>query len=325
MHLARKYTQALVLSDDVVKVVTVSALLHDIAHGPYSHSWDTVVYIHLYPGVHKGHDKHRHRVANKLMSDILTNIGAPPKELSKVWNNENKLLSAILQGPLGVDRLDFVKRDVYFTATQHFGYVEIDRIINHASIHIKHDGTPVLAYEAKIVPDAVQGLTTRLYMYNKVYLHKTVIAASILIEVALGSASLKLELVKKTKNLQTFTYLNDSILDQIIQSSDPDLAEAKYFAMRLYHRELPKMISEKRIYISPETEKEHIPGISIDRDKGEITWLGRVLSNDFSREFTKHDIHIVTEDDIVPFGKYWEKTYPHYYVETYYTKRIYKL
>lgn len=325
MHLARKYANSVGMSKENTKLIMVAALLHDIAHGPYSHSWDTIVYVSLYPGVHKGHDNHRHSIAHKLIPNILTGVGINLDDLSGVWNNQNPILSAILQGPLGVDRMDFVNRDTFYTSTRHFGFMEIDRIINESFIFTKPDGTQILAYDASVIPDAIQGLTTRLYMYNKVYLHKTVIAASILIEAAIKSASSYFDFEDQTENLEQFIYLNDSVLDKILDNTAPELKEAQYYARRAYNRELPKLVSEETIYLSPETTGKHLPGITIDINTHKITWVGRVLSNDFCREFTKYDIHVKTDNGVIPFEEYWKRTYPHYYIETYYHKRVYSL
>ena len=95
--------------------------------------------------------------------------------------------------------------------------------------------------------------------------------------------------------------------------------------LRAYHRELPKLISEETIYLSPENKISHLPGIRIDDENKEITWVGRILSNDFCREFTKFDIHVGTTKGIIPFGDFWKQKYPHYYIETYYHKRVYSL
>ncbi len=326
MFLASKYALSLGLSDEDTKIIKTASLLHDIAQGPYSHSWDTIIYVLLYPGIHKGHDKHRHEIIKNLLCDILNQIGIEPEDISKVWNNKNPVLSAILSGPLGVDRGDFSRRDTLYTATTHFGYMETDRIINSASVHTKDDGTQVLAYnEEKVIHDAIQGLTSRLYMYNTIYLHKTVIAASILIEAAIKSAVDYFDLLERTKNLNSFIYLNDSILDQILSNSAPELEEARSYARRIYHRELPKMVTEDIIHVSPENKDMHLPGIKIDKGGRRIIWVGRILSNDFSREFTKHDIHVVTKEGTIPFGEYWKKKHPHYQIETYYIKRIYSL
>lgn len=60
MHLCGIYAQALYKDRDDcrkrVQIARISGLLHDVGHGPFSHSWDTSVYSKIYPQVHKGHD-----------------------------------------------------------------------------------------------------------------------------------------------------------------------------------------------------------------------------------------------------------------------------
>ena len=271
MFLATKYARALKLNEHETKVIAVAALLHDIGHGPYSHGYDASVYSLIYPGCHKGHDKHRYAIVKSFLKNILIEIGLNVEEIFEVWNNKNLVLSAILQSALSVDRLDFIARDTLYTATTHFGFMEIDRIINHSSICIKPDtlgeGTEkrVLAFSEKIITDVVQGLNSRLHMYNEVYLNKTVIAASCLIEAAIKEATPYLDFVERTLNMDRFIYLNDSIMDEILQSTDPDLEKARYYARRLYHRDLPKLLSEEIIYLSPKSKIEHEGGIIYSR------------------------------------------------------------
>ncbi len=324
MFLASKYAQIIGLNEYDKKVIEIAALLHDIGHGPYSHSWDAVVYVLLYPDVHKGHDIHRHSILYNVLNDTVSKI-VNIDDVAKVWNNNNMVLSSILQGPLGVDRMDFVKRDTLYTDTTHFGYIETARIINSTSIYTKPDGKQVLCYQEKVIPDAIQGLTSRLYMYNKVYLHKTVIAASILFEAAIQFAIEHLDLIEKTRDLHKFVYLTDSILDTILSSNDPRLEHSQYYIRRLYNRELPKLLSEDIIYLSPEIKTKHLPGINIDMINNKITWVGRLLSNDFAAEFDKYDIHVMTKEGVIPFREYWRKCYSHYQIETYYIKRVYSL
>ncbi len=316
MHLARLYNK--VLFDEEDKTLILSALLHDISHGAWSHSWDSTVFSLIYPGVHKGHDLHRYRIVREMLHDKLGSVD--PENIINIWNGKNKLLSAIVQGPLSTDRMDFLSRDTFYTGCRHFGILEIERIIFNSSIQINANNEKVLAYNKKIIPDVIQGLTSRLYMYRHIYLHKTVISASILIEAMIKTSIDTCNWVERTNDLEKFVYLNDNILSEIMNSTNPDLNRSRYYADRLYKRILPKMISEDIIYLTT-PHINHIPGIVINDN--EITWISRILTNDFCNEFKKYDIHVVTDSDIVSFEKYWNKNYPNYNVETFYIKRVY--
>ncbi len=310
MHLANLYSQSLFGKNN--KILAMAALLHDIGHGSYSHSWDSTVYSQIYENCEKGHDKHRYKIVKKLFPHIADDIIA-------IWQGKDMVLSAIISGPLSVDRFDFIRRDIFFTGTSHFGYLDYDRIIRNASVYKKNNGTDVLCYDEKIIPDIIQGLTTRLYMYVNVYLHKTVIAAGVLIEAAIKTSLIQCNWIERTVNLEKFIYLNDGIINEILQSDNPELSDSKYYADRLYRRELPKMVSETISH----NLANHQAGITIKDDQ--ITWVSRILSNDFCKEFSKFDIHIETNDGCVPFKEYWDEHYPDHKLENYYIVRTYSL
>ncbi len=318
-YLANKYAQHLFPNDEYkIKILTIAGLLHDIMHGAWSHAYDSTIYAIIYPGVEKGHDIHRYRAVRELLFDDLKSIGVDPEDIIDVWNGKNNVMGAILKSGLNVDRMDFVNRDTIYTATTHFGTFETDRIIKNTTL-----GDNYLIYDEKIMSDAIQGLQSRLFMYKEVYLHKTVVAASVLIELMLKEASDYLQLVRKTENLNEFIYLTEGyILNTILHSKDKELSLAKKYAKKLYHRQLPKMIKEDIIYIG---DIKHQCGVNINKD-GEIIWISRILSNDFSKEFTKYNIHIKTRKlGTIPFEEYWDKKYDNYCVDTYYIKRVYML
>ena len=85
------------------------------------------------------------------------------------------------------------------------------------------------------------------------------------------------------------------------------------------------MLKEDIIHLSPHIRINHVPGIVLDSTTNTITWTSRILSNDFSREFTKYNIHINSDCNIVPFDTFWKQKYPHHLVETYYIERVYQL
>ena len=329
-YICNKYGKHLFPGDEYkVKILTIAGLLHDVMHGPWSHSWDSTVYIKIYPHTEKGHDIHRYRAVREVLAKDLYEIGVEPEDIINIWNGENNVMNSILKSALNADRMDFVNRDTVNTGTTHFGSFEIDRIIMNTS-YSSHDDSDkdFLIYDEKIMSDAIQGLSSRLFMYKEVYLHKTVVSASILIELMLIEACDILDLVNKTKNMDQFIYLTDGLIfNTILHSDNIELSKAKKYAEFLYFRKLPKMISEKKIPVS-NGEHHHQAGTSID-STGEITWTSRILSNDFCSEFTKYNIHIKEivsgSTKLTKFGEYWDKHYPRWHIETYYIERKYKL
>ena len=136
-------------------------------------------------------------------------------------------------------------------------------------------------------------------MYEELYLHRTVIAAAICIEAMILEAASEIDYVKKTKNIESFIYLNDSsVFEEILNSN---IFPAKKYAKLLYERKLPKMISEKK-FVLPRTMK-HVSGIQFLNDN-KVLWKSRTLSKDFISEFEKYDIHIRRGNNLYTFREY---------------------
>ena len=113
----------------IILSLQISALFHDAAHGVMSHAWDSAIYSKIYGILDKGHDLKRHDILNFYLEKSLQSMGITCEDIENIWKSKNKLLGAIMNGPLSVDRGDFVKRDVYYTGTSHFGIIDMQRVI----------------------------------------------------------------------------------------------------------------------------------------------------------------------------------------------------
>jgi uncharacterized protein len=141
----------------------IAILLHDIGHGPYSHTLEhtlvkevshediSLMFIQKFEAVFGN--------IMKMAADIYT--GAYPK----------KFLHQLVSGQLDMDRLDYLKRDSFFTGVSE-GIINTDRIIKMLDVV---DDT--LVVEAKGIYSIEKFIVARRLMYWQVYLHKTVIAA----------------------------------------------------------------------------------------------------------------------------------------------------
>ena len=290
MNLATMYSKHLKFDNYTSKCMSIGGLLHDIAHGPYSHAWDRSVYSHIYPEIQKGHDEHRKVILEQKYNNILKNIDVDVADVLDCLE-ESKLHRAILQGPLGCDRIDFTSRDTLYTNTRHYGYYDIHRIIENSMVIDTDDGEK-LCYNEKVFPDIIQALETRNKMYENIYYHKTSVALQILLEEAIEECSQKLRFVERTNNLDEFQYLTDSILMEMIPISES--------AKKVYERKFPKL-QETQVIITNE-------GINSGTvfENGIYTWTSLPLTNNFEPEFTKHDIYIHTKKQgPMTFKEYW--------------------
>jgi HD superfamily phosphohydrolase len=271
MHVAGMYATALSEtlqsdeSDEFMKLARIAALLHDIGHGPYSHAFDRAVYSKIYTAetmmqllpaatVERlvktdGHDCHRHYIVHNdaAIQLALAELAITPESIESVWLGKAvpnaslvatkycKVLSAIVQGPLGADRIDFMMRDSYYTGMEHLGTIAHTRIIDHAMII---DGS--LAYSDKVIDDITHALGGRQHLYSNLYMHKTVTAGSILIEHIMQNLP---GLAERTTDLDKFALLNDMIIQEAL--SIPALCQ---IAERFLKRQLPKLLEETTVY-----------------------------------------------------------------------------
>lgn len=316
MHVAQKYTDKLFKDENVKKAMVVAACWHDLGHGPFSHSWDRSVFKYIYPNVDKGHDEHRKFMLQTRYESTLNEIGLTSKDILECWET-NKLYKSILQGPCGCDRMDFTLRDTFYTGVQHFGYYDIDRIIENTSVIDTPDGKR-LCYHEKVYPDLIQGLNTRINMYEHIYYHKTSVALQILLKEAIEETKDQLKFIERTRNIDYFQYLTDAILFEMIPLSES--------ARCVYMRKFPKLAEEKIV------QSNELHGISSPKpsltesiDDDYYEWSSPILSNAHNKEFEKHDIYILTKNQgPLKFTDYWRNQKESFNVTSWQIVRKYK-
>jgi len=247
MHLSGIYAEHLYDTPDKVRILRLAGLLHDIGHGPFSHQFDDVVYKRL--GFNDGHDEFRLRLLREyfpkelarkfeespsilkkavledleitlgeLSNNMQENFAQLMEEVIRVYEGETTgtIDFAVVQGPLGADRLDFVLRDSYYAGTRGFGTGSIDRLIRNSRI-VEKDGRAILAYDSKVVDEIYTILFGRFMMYKNVYFHKTSRAADMMIQELLDLSYKALRLDERVMNLHTFLDLTDqTIINEVI-------------------------------------------------------------------------------------------------------------
>lgn len=245
MHISGMYAKHLFGEESKVRILRLAGLLHDIGHGPFSHQFDEVVYKNM--GLEDGHDEYRNKILLEYMPGAMVKVfeRAPEKlknavledvefvlgENTNLYDDFKKIIEkvievyegelegtidfAIIQGPLGADRMDFVLRDSYFAGTRGFGTGSLDRLIRNSMITEK-DGKKHLAYNIKVIDEIYTTLFGRFMMYKNVYFHKTSRAADLMIQELLELSYKPLKLKERVKNLETFMELTDQrIINEI--------------------------------------------------------------------------------------------------------------
>jgi HD superfamily phosphohydrolase len=151
------------ITDEEARSVTIAILLHDIGHGPFSHSLEHSL-IRSTPHedislMYMEQLNQRHKGELQLAIDIFKN--RYPK----------KFLHQLVSSQLDMDRLDYLKRDSFFTGVTE-GVIGSDRIIK--MLNVKDDQ---LVVDEKGIYSIEKFLIARRLMYWQVYLHRTVVSS----------------------------------------------------------------------------------------------------------------------------------------------------
>ena len=137
-------------------------LLHDVGHGPFSHVLERTLGA-----------IHHEDISLLLMNKLDEESGGAFKECISIFKDEHpkKYLHQLVSGQLDVDRLDYLKRDSFFTGVSE-GNIGSARIIK-----ILDQRNGKLVVEAKGIYSIENFLLARRLMYWQVYLHKTAVVA----------------------------------------------------------------------------------------------------------------------------------------------------
>lgn len=207
------------ISMEEQEAMQIAILLHDIGHGPFSHATEKA----LLPGVH--HEEVSIRVIKMLNKEF---DGALDLAL-QIFRNEypRKFMHQLVSGQVDVDRLDYLKRDSFYTGVTD-GNINTDRIV--AMMNVAEER---LVFESKGVHSLEKFLLARRLMYWQVYLHKTSLAAELILIKTLTRFRVLLEIgnetIMDTHVLYPFfkidkdTPLNESILSKYLILDDSDV------------------------------------------------------------------------------------------------------
>ncbi len=181
MHLMQKAIQALrskdiPISEKEATALCIAILLHDIGHGAFSHALE-------------------YSIVNEITHEEISLLFM--KELNKEFKGKLDLAIKIFEGKyertffhqlissqLDIDRLDYLKRDSFYTGVAE-GNISSDRLI--AMMNVKNDE---LVIEEKGIYSVEKFLIARRLMYWQVYLHKTSLSAETLLVKILQRAKL---------------------------------------------------------------------------------------------------------------------------------------
>lgn len=164
------------------EVALAAALLHDIGHGPFSHTFEEIC-------SHKGmnHELWTIRIItdrstnlNKVLvenfdKDFPNDVATLIDKSSYKQNYSDKgidlsfVLSSLVSSQIDADRMDYILRDAIYTGVS-YGKIDISRIIKSMTIKKNEDKYTLCVYE-KYLPDIESYLLSRYQMHKGVYNH----------------------------------------------------------------------------------------------------------------------------------------------------------
>mgnify|MGYP001259658737 FL=1 len=150
------------ITDAESEALKITILLHDIGHGPFSHALEHSIVNNI------SHEN----LSNLFMNRLNEQFNGKLDLAIQIFNNKHtkKFLHQLVSSQIDMDRLDYLKRDSFFTGVAE-GNIGIERIIN--MLDVVNDE---LVIEEKGIYSIEKFLIARRLMYWQVYLHKTVLS-----------------------------------------------------------------------------------------------------------------------------------------------------
>lgn len=235
------------------QVAELTALLHDVGHGPFSHAFEKVL-------TSQDHEQTAHQLlldpASEIARALRTN-GINPASIVTLHEGQGatRFLSQLVSGQLDVDRMDYLLRDATMTGAR-YGYYDLERLI-HALVVEEENGEMLLAVDRKGLAAVEHFTLARGFMHEHVYHHKTIESAEVLLTAALQRAAmlarageLRLDhpalatvLLENRLDVSLFARLDDGLLiAHLAEWQDHADASLRDLSNRFFSRRLLKTI-----------------------------------------------------------------------------------
>ena len=237
------------ISTEEEKGAMLAVLLHDVGHGPFSHALENILMDNW----------HHEKLSLLLMEQLNKEFSGELAIAIQMFQGKyhRKFFNQLISSQLDVDRLDYLKRDSFYTGVSE-GNINTQRILS--TLNVLDDE---LVLDEKGIYSIEHYLVARMFMYWQVYYHKAaVLAENLLIKImnrakTLVSQNVKVEV---SENLKYFLYREGSTqateedIARFMELDDTDVLQAikswknhedfvlSYLCKTVINRKFPKII-----------------------------------------------------------------------------------
>ena len=267
MHLMQKVvfvlrSKSIKISEEEEEALLIAILLHDIGHGPFSHTLEHSLVTNI---------KHE-EISLLFMQKLDIEFNGKLKLAIEILKGKyhRSFFNQLVASQLDIDRLDYLKRDSFYTGVTE-GNINAERIISMLTVVDEK-----LVIEEKGIYSVEKFIVARRLMYWMVYLHKTSLVADYILVKILKRAK---ELVKSNEDLissEPLKYFltnndihsfNDVTLNKFAEIDDYDIIMAVKLWMNhsdyilstlsksFIYRNLPKIKIQDKEFSTNEIEK----------------------------------------------------------------------
>ncbi|QYJ67856.1 HD domain-containing protein [Flavobacterium litorale] len=314
MHIMQKTIQVLkfkgvAITEDEENALCIAILLHDIGHGPFSHAMEHSIVENV------NHEAISLFFMNKLNAEFDGKLSLAIQIFKGEYHR--KFMLQLISSQLDMDRMDYLKRDSFYSGVAE-GNINSERLLQ--MMNVKDD---VLVIEEKGIYSVEKFLVARRLMYWQAYLHKTSVAAELVLTKILKrakeltqrgitlpcSAALQFFMQQKINFedfnndvLQTFSRLDDfDIISAIKDWQYHDDFVLSELSRMIIDRDLPKirLSSEKPKKVVTKELKAKLATLYpiTEKEASYFVLKGEIKNQAYNK--TGEPIHIVRKDGTV--------------------------
>ena len=237
------------ISTEEEKGAMLAVLLHDVGHRPFSHALENILMDNW----------HHEKLSLLLMEQLNEEFSGELTIAIQMFQGKyhRKFFNQLISSQLDVDRLDYLKRDSFYTGVSE-GNINTQRILS--TLNVLDDE---LVLDEKGIYSIEHYLVARMFMYWQVYYHKAaVLAENLLIKIMNRAKTLVSQNVKveASENLKYFLYRESSTeateedIARFMELDDTDVLQAikswknhddfvlSYLCKTVINRKFPEII-----------------------------------------------------------------------------------